>query len=89
MSPTAATCSFNISTEASINLLVLYPASQKHFVGNGGCAGRHNNSEHGYRCCGDADSASELRDRQKDKVVRVKEEMTLAPFHVLTWLLAC
>lgn len=72
LSPTGATCSFNISTEVSTNLLLLYPASQKHFVGNGECAGRNNNSEQGYRCCGDADSVSELRDRQKDKVIHGK-----------------
>lgn len=89
MSPTAATCSFNISTEASINLLLLYPASQKHFVGNESCVGRHNNPEQGYRCCGDADNVSELRDRQKDKVIHGKSRRNGMGSFSYAYLVTC
>lgn len=89
MSPTGAMCSFNISTEASTNLLLSFPAGQKHFVGNGGCAGRHNNSEQGDRCYGDVDSVSELRDRQKDKVTHGKSRKNDMGSFSYAYLVTC
>lgn len=61
---------------------------QKHFVGNGGCEGRHN-SEQGYRCYGEADSVSELRDRQKDKVIHGRSRRNDMGFFSYADLVTC
>lgn len=55
LSPTVTPCTFSISTEASVSLL-LHLEARDTLLEMGGKAGRHNNPEGRYRCYGDADS---------------------------------